>query len=335
MLQPSVSMDARPISQLQSLVTIGHPKQEEFQRAMQSQLGQRMPAEVMSLLDDGSFLVKIAGSKVQMQLPQGTRAGDMLQMTLMSLTPKATFLLDRSGNTAETTLSPAAKMIANLLQIAQKFGTEINSSTATTTLSKLPVMQNPAASTQQIALALSDTMRSSGIFYESHIAAWANGKRSLAELQQEPQARLAEQAARILAGEADAAQKTTANTVEIARLVSQQLDTLEQQRVSWRGEAWSGQPMEWEVQEHPGEDAQDGTEAVPTTWQSTVRFDMPTLGKVAATVYLEHGQLRIHVTAATEEARAELQEQGQKLSASLYAAGSPLSAFLVKQDAAI
>ncbi|NMM36026.1 MAG: hypothetical protein HHJ09_00735 [Glaciimonas sp.] len=327
--------DAQVISPLQSLVTIGHPKQEEFQRAMLPLLGQRLQGEVVSRLGDGNFLVKIAGSTVQMQLPQNTRAGDTLPMTLVSLTPKATFLLEMGGNNAETTLSPAAKMIANLLQLAQKSGTETNSATSNSPLSKSPIMQSRSAEPAQVAITLHDAMRTSGVFYESHIAAWADGtgNRSLADLKQEPQARLAEQAARILSSDAEAPQKIAMNTVELARIVSQQLDTLEQQRVSWRGEAWLGQPMEWEVQEHPGQDANDGTEAVPVTWQSTVRFDMPTLGKVAATVYLQAGQLRIHVTAASEEARAELQAHGQKLSASLDAAGSPLSVFLVKQDA--
>lgn len=339
MLQPSVSMDARTISPVEGLVTIGHPKQEEFQRAMRSLLGQRLQAQVMSLQDDGSFLVKVANSTVQMQLPQGTRAGDMLPMTLVSLTPKATFLLDRGGDNAETSLSPAAKMIANLLQIAQKSGagTSAASSTATaasSVLSKSPIMQNPGAGAQQIATALGEAMRGSGVFYESHIAAWAGGKRSLAEVKQEPQARLAEQAARILASDADAPQKIAANTVELARLVSQQLDTLEHQRVAWRGEAWPGQPMEWEVEQQPGQDAAGDSPAEQKTWQSTVRFDMPNLGKVAATVYLQGDQLRIQVSADSGNTRAELKAQRRRLSESLEAAGVPLTAFVVKQDVA-
>lgn len=324
--------NVRAIAPVEGLVTIGDAKQEAFHRTMQSQLGQRMQAEVLSRLDDGSFLVKIAGSAVQMSLPQGTRAGEMLQMTLVSLAPKATFLLDMGGDNVETTLSPAAKIIANLLQLAQKPGAETTA--ASSILNKSPIMQNPAAGVQQIATALRETLRDSGIFYESHIAAWADGERSLTQLKQEPQARLAEQAARILASDADAPQKIAANTTELARLVNQQLDTLEHQRVAWRGDAWPGQPMEWEVEKQPGQDAQDNTLAVPATWQSTVRFDMPNLGKVAATVYLQGDQLRIHVTAASENTRAELQAQRRRLSASLEAAGSPLSAFLVKQDAA-
>lgn len=325
--------DAQIIAPVSGMVTIGEAKQEAFQRTMQSHLGQRLPAEVLSQLDDGTFLVKIAGSAVQMALPQNTRPGDKLQLTLMSLAPKATFLLEAGGKNAEISFSPGAKIITNLLQIAQKSGAEASAAT-TATLSKLPIIQSPTTGAQEITTALRDTMRSSGVFYESHIAAWANGNGSLMDLKQEPQARLAEQAARILASDTDAAQKTAANTVEVARLVSQQLDTLEQQRVMWRGEAWPGQPMEWEVQEYPDQEAQSDTEAAPATWQSTVRFDMPTLGKVAATVYLQAGQLQIHITAASEHTRALLQAEGQKLSASLDAAGSPLSALLVKQDAA-
>ncbi|MEO6354140.1 MAG: flagellar hook-length control protein FliK, partial [Burkholderiaceae bacterium] len=210
---------------------------------------------------------------------------------------------------------------------------------ASSVLNKSPIIQNPSAGAPKIAAALRDAIRGSGIFYESHVAEWADGKRSLTNLQQEPQARLAEQAARILAGgDADAPQKIAANTAEMARLVSQQLDTLEHQRAAWRGEAWPGQPMEWDVEQYPGQnqgETADGAPAVPATWQSTVRFDMPSLGKVAATVYLQDGQLRIHVSAASDHTRAALQAQREKLSASLDAVGSPLSALLVKHDAAI
>lgn len=322
--------DVRAISPVDGVVTAGNAKQEAFQRAVRALEGQRLPVEVISLLDDGSFLVKVAGSTVQMSLPQSTRTGDMLSMTLVSTTPRPTFLLETGSANAEPSLSPAARLIANLLQIAQKSGTETSSA-----LNHLPVLQNPAASAEHIATALRETMHNSGIFYESHLAAWAEGNYSLADLKQQPQARLAEQAARILASDTEAPQKIATHTAELARLVNQQLETLEHQQVVWRGEIWPGQPIEWTVQERPGQEAQDNTQAVPTVWQSTVRFDLPALGKVAATMYLQAGQLRVHVSAASENTRTTLQAQSQKLSASLDAAGSPLSAFLVKHDASI
>ncbi|HJV73624.1 MAG TPA: flagellar hook-length control protein FliK [Noviherbaspirillum sp.] len=114
------------------------------------------------------------------------------------------------------------------------------------------------------------------------------------------------------------------------RMINLQLNTLEQQRVVWQGELWPGQPIEWEV----SEDTPHGREgeAEERVWQSVVRFQMPTLGTVSATVRLVGERVQIQVRTANEDTAALLRMHGSALSSALDAAGSPLEHLAVKTD---
>ena len=70
----------------------------------------------------------------------------------------------------------------------------------------------------------------------------------------------------------------------------------------------------------------------PPQWKSSVRFDLPTLGLVAATITLAGDHVQVLVRTATEGAAAALREHGGALAAALDAAGSPLDSLIVKQD---
>ena len=97
----------------------------------------------------------------------------------------------------------------------------------------------------------------------------------------------------------------------------------------WRGEAWPGQAMEWEV----GEDTPEGNSRdMPSSWRSEVRFELPTLGTVAATIRLTGERLHVQIHAGTEASASSLRAHGAQLSAALDAAGIPLDSLMVKQD---
>jgi len=117
---------------------------------------------------------------------------------------------------------------------------------------------------------------------------------------------------------------------ESARMISLQLDTLEQRRVAWQGELWPGQPMEWEVTEDTPQGKAAGD--VERSWQSAVRFELPILGSVAATIHLRGNRLQVQVRAANETTALLLREHGSELASALDAAGSPLDLLTVKQD---
>lgn len=147
----------------------------------------------------------------------------------------------------------------------------------------------PQALARSLAMALS----ASGLFYESHLAAFTAGLLPRSDLELEPQARLpmATAAAEAPAtarpagtgpgAPAEAAAGATAGVVhpQARAVVSQQLDLLASGVFQWRGEAWPGVPLEWRVEEDrspPGDD----TAGAVRSWTTTLSLAMPDLGVV-------------------------------------------------------
>lgn len=84
---------------------------------------------------------------------------------------------------ALTTLSAAARAISAILGPIPGVASAVHGSA--------PVWSQPSTPVpQQLAAALARTVATSGLFYESHLSQFASGARTLAELAQEPQARL-------------------------------------------------------------------------------------------------------------------------------------------------
>jgi hypothetical protein len=81
---------------------VGEARQQDFQRALSGLVGKSMPAEVLSRLTDGSFLVKVAGTPARMLLPSQPQLqpGAAIALTLVSLTPRPTFQLSNSPQSA-------------------------------------------------------------------------------------------------------------------------------------------------------------------------------------------------------------------------------------------
>jgi hypothetical protein len=134
------------------------------------------------------------------------------------------------------------------------------------------------------------------------------------------------------ASEAETAVRAETMSSESVRMISLQLDTLEQRHVAWHGELWPGQPMEWEVTEEAPDRRPDDPEK---SWQSAVRFELPTLGPVSATIRLTGERLQVQVRTANEAAASLLRTHGGELSSALEAAGSPLDQLTVKRDESV
>lgn len=111
-------------------------------------------------------------------------------------------------------------------------------------------------------------------------------------------------------------------TGEAAHLVSLQLETLESNRIVWRGDLWPGQPMEWEVSE---DKPKGNTEEAEKIWRSVLRLDLPTLGSIHATVQLAGDDVQLQVRTGSEDAAAALRAHGGELAAALQAAGTRLN----------
>ncbi|TFV93997.1 flagellar hook-length control protein FliK [Oxalobacteraceae bacterium OM1] len=404
---------ARPLASIEAptpVTAAGDARQEVYQRLAQVAIGKQLPAEVLSLLDDGTFLVKVADAPLRMALPSGTRVGERLPLVLVAREPRPTFLLTQGESSAPASLSQAGRLIDHILQIAQR---DANSVAITPSQALLP-----AAPATMDAAKLAGTMQqhieTSGVFYESHVEQWAAGNRPLASLLQEPQAQggpfvqhapapaklpadmqralaatlaqtaqgrglgsasqsgssqaalvspahlaaLAQNAPELAAdpqrlarmlhelqqqpGYSALAATTDADVlaelagpslpsvdVEVARLIHQQLHTLETRQVQWQGELWPGQRMEWAVSDETPGGADQARGAVEPVWSSRVRFHLPTLGEIEATLHLSGGDVRVDVRAADEATVVALRANGNLLAEALAAAGSPLQALLI------
>ncbi|MES2534923.1 MAG: flagellar hook-length control protein FliK [Pseudomonadota bacterium] len=194
-----ITSGSRPVAWLEPLApaaSVADPRQEAFERLSRIAVGKQFQAEILSRLNDGSFLVRLADSQsdksplpdARMRLPAGTRVGASLDLTLVAKQPRPTFLLQqasaapiRQAGADTTTLSNTGRLIGNLLQTVRQ------DSAPATLVGKAPLVASPAAGTAVIASALENTLARSGLFYESHVGQWAAGSRPLAVLLLEPQ----------------------------------------------------------------------------------------------------------------------------------------------------
>ncbi len=213
---------------------------------------------------------------------------------------------------AGASLSATGRLLGALAQDAAR------SPIALPLTSSAPVLSAPPADSRQLPALLRDAITQSGLFYESHQAQWVAGKRTLAQLLQEPQGRLYLDSR---PAEASAAAVRNADApvhAQTVTLVQQQLSALETGQLFWRGEIWPGQLMEWDIAEHPP--AASEIDAA-LRWQTRLRLTLPKLGEVAATLALNASGVHIALGAAEAATAALLQGSHQPLTAAMAAAG--------------
>ena len=365
MLPPADSSSVKALRAVEPVKPITHagdPQQEAFQRLNQIALGKTLQAEVLSRLNDGSFLIKIADTALRTALPSHFKAGDGLMLQLMATNPRPTFLLLQSSGSATTSLSSTAQLLSSILDTRQF---EAETRGAGSIIAAKPLLPAASADAAEIAMNLRNALSQSGLFYESHLHQWISGARPITDLALEPQAQLHNQSninnrSLPVVNQPEAQQKTSgAFLIDIVeswqdngmtqlqsarsdgiadstgfdklaqQLIHQQLNTLEQQRVSWHGELWPGQPLEWEVSnDRPAHS--DDSEA--SSWTSVVRFSMPTLGIVSARIQLTGQHLQMQVQTQSEETASLLRSSSSEFADTLEAAGLPLDLITVKQN---
>lgn len=69
-------------------------KQDIVLKLSQIGLGNQVKAEVIAQLDDGSYIAKVEGMAMRLDLPKGTHIGDQIALRLNRLTPRVSFSLD-------------------------------------------------------------------------------------------------------------------------------------------------------------------------------------------------------------------------------------------------
>lgn len=122
-------------------------------------------------------------------------------------------------------------------------------------------------------------------------------------------------------GQETAQKELPALSMEAKHIITQQLNTLDNNRVFWQGELWPGQPFEWAVSD---ETPQGRTEDTEKVWRSTLRLSMPTMGEIHASVQLSGDKVQLSLRADSQEVASVLQSHGDELAAALLASGTRL-----------
>jgi hypothetical protein len=223
----------------------------------------------------------------------------------------------QAGANAGADLSPAGRLLGSVLAAALK-----NENPASAVTAPAPLLPAPNPDPAALAGALERSLATSGLFYESHVAEWAGGARTLAELSSEPQ-----QAASRAGQPPDALDPGTAGFINL------QLVTHEQGRVAWQGQLWPGQPLHLQIEKDAPQHNQEGAHEEPA-WQSRLRLSFPVLGMLDARLTLAGGRLNLHLSAGDAQGAALLRAHQDELAQALQAAGTPLSALAIGTERA-
>jgi hypothetical protein len=346
-------------NQLQLLIkTSAPPLIEVAQNAMETPEwtpGQRLPAHVLASLPNGRFEVRVGDQVLDLNLPRNTQAGDTLELTYLSSSPRMTFALTRDlANTlpanTPVSLSDTAKFIGSLLQKGGEAGQAAQAGKAA------PVMTMPPSDTAVLAQSLRQAVSQSGLFYESHQVQWLSGERNIDSLLQEPQGRLsplldqadaqkgglALDARQILSSKAAEAGALAAGALsaeaaksepvhpQSMQIVQQQLQTLDSRQIVWQGQVWPGQEMKWEIEEDAAR-RQEG-EQETAHWHTRLNLQLPLLGDVSARLAFVNGSIQIDI-AADNDASVERMRSAQANLAERYeASGISLAGVNIRHE---
>lgn len=304
---------------------INTPSQELASQAKALTPGEIYDARVMQRVTDTAFLVQVTPKHIQadakqpqplllkMDIGQQAKPGQVLSLQYLQAQPELTFLLKQptlaySGSTVN--LSQTGSLLGQYLGQAQ-------AQQVTARYEAIEVVTHSPHQPQRMAQDLQQALSRTGLFYESHLQAAAQGQYTLHQLRQEPQ---------------------NQPGFNPAHMTFQQLAVLEHQRFSWHGEVWPGQAMQWDVyqQRLPAESQPQTQQAsAEADWTATeLKIDFPQLGEVKAKLSLVNGHLHIHVESARSETFALLQQQKTKLAQAMQQNHQALDALTVTQTPA-
>lgn len=119
---------------------------------------------------------------------------------------------------------------------------------------------------------------------------------------------------------------------EIAPLVLNQLESLVNQQMSWQGQIWPGQTMEWRIEQPPDDAHGRGAEGEEAQWRTSLKVSLPSLGGVEARLHLTASGVAIRFAAEDEDAVRRLKAELPALGSSLEAVGVPLTGAAVAHE---
>ncbi|RIZ67301.1 MAG: flagellar hook-length control protein FliK, partial [Methylococcales bacterium] len=129
--------------------------------------------------------------------------------------------------------------------------------------------------------------------------------------------------------------QNTASTDTANNLIPQQLDTLENKRLSWQGELYPGQPMQLDIVKEDYQDKQSSTtseQESDAVWQTSLKLQLPNLGQVHVKIRLQGDHTQLSVNVNDSAAAASVKSAADSLSQSLAASGTALDQITVQID---
>ncbi|PHV12472.1 flagellar hook-length control protein FliK [Chitinimonas sp. BJB300] len=349
-------------------------------------VGEQVRAQVTGMLSNGRYAVLVKDQLLDLNLPRNTEEGETFDMRVLANSPRLTFLLPRlQANPNAPTLPqqtlPDSSSNVEISGTARFLGELITETTTEQadgpamarlqpTLQPLAPESGKTLDTTKLAESLKQALSEGGLFYESHLAEWAEGSRSLSQLLGEPQARFGDQAKALL--DAKRAEKPSAKVLgdkgadqvsdveqeddlrnrptaqggqhegvfndlddmpaAARQLIQQQLQLLDQRQLVWEGFAWPGQPLRWGVDEDGGNRGNEDT-SVEKVWRTRLQLTLPHMGQLEVAISL-HGQNHVEVGFLVKQAETAsmIRDAQSRLQLQFEAAGLALDANQVLVD---
>lgn len=174
-----------------------------------------------------------------------------------------------------------------------------------------------------LAGALQASIENSGLFYESHLQRWYQGKMSLEQLQREPQQQLP-------SGPAES--RAPGIPEALQGLLRQQLEMVAAPVLRWEGDAWTGLFLALVIElppelrrgpgdhDHEGQDASDAPEG-DAEWRSELSLEVAELGSLRARLKLCGDRLDLELSSAQASVLEVLKSGSDDLRERLLACG--------------
>ncbi|NWG87652.1 MAG: flagellar hook-length control protein FliK [Hydrogenophilaceae bacterium] len=263
--------------------------------------------------DQATVAARAAQIKPQVPEPAGL-AARAPATTSTAASPAANYAANQAAPAAAGRAAQADTALLGARMTTVPLPTQATTSTSPSVLAPAPLLEEPAAEAEAWLGPLRQAVKTSGLFYEAHQARWVRGEQSLAELQREPQAKLAQaEFAGARVAELDGMPE------DAARMAGRQLQMLEGQPFVWQGQAWPGQMLQWQIEERP--EGEGGGEAEPPAWRTQMRLKLPRLGGVFAEIDLMAQGLKFRLRADDPQTLAQMREALPLLTNRLDAAG--------------
>ena len=206
-LQVSADTTLRPVA----------PSQEISDKLSGLVAGQKVMAEIQSLLPNGTYRAMINQRNITLALPFSAKSGDTLELQVTESNGKLALAIVTGqegeggkplAESASATLSRTAQMISTLFSGAR----EAKGNTQSLPLNgNQPVTHALPQNAQDLVPLLKQAITQSGMFYESHQAEWLEGRFAKTQLLQEPQGKLSQPSA-FSTAEGEQAATTTPKT---------------------------------------------------------------------------------------------------------------------------